>query len=79
MRTATLVMQMSSDDLLATVVTALHAMPAVCLGAPAWTRSRELIITVETSDPDMVEIVQEIVWEYDALAVQHSLVLDDVG
>jgi len=79
MTTVTLVMQMSSDDALATVVTALHAMPDVSLGAPGWTTHRQLVITISTVDPDTVDIVREIIWQFDPLAMQHSVDLYDAS
>lgn len=70
METVTLVMQMSTDDGWATVVTALQEMPGVELRSAAPTTSRELHITVGTDDPDLVDIVREIVWQFDELATQ---------
>ena len=79
MQTVTLVMQMSSEEALVTVVTALHAMPTVYVVAPAWSTHRQLVITVETSDPDMLDIVREIVWQFDGLAIQQSVLLDNAS
>lgn len=79
MQTATLVMQMSTDDALATVVTALHAMPSITIAAPAWTTYLQLVITIDTADPDTVDIVREIIWQFDPMASQHSVHLDIAG
>ncbi len=79
MQTVTIVMQMSSDDALATVVTALHEMPAVFVGTPGRSVFRQLVITIETNDPDMIDIVREIVWQFDGLAIQQSVLLDNAS
>ncbi len=79
MQTATVVMQMSSEDALATVVTALEALAPVTVDAPPWATYRQLVITIETSDPDMIDIVREIVWQFDGLAIQHSVLIDHAG
>ncbi|MFI5425809.1 hypothetical protein [Aeromicrobium sp. UC242_57] len=75
MHQVTLDMQMSSDDALATVVTALHAIPDVGLDAPGQAVDRHLMVTIVTDDPDVVDIVREITWQFDPLAIQHSLFL----
>lgn len=73
MHQVTLDMQMSSDDAYATVVTALHAIPDVDLESPSWIADRHLMVTIQTDDPDVVDIVREITWQFDPLAIQHSL------
>lgn len=73
MHRVTLDMQMSSDDAFNTVVNALGAMPDVGLDAPSSTADRHLMVTIQTDDPDVVEIVREITWQFDPLAIQHSL------
>lgn len=75
----TLVMEMSSDQMLSTVVAALREMPGVSLGDPGWTGSRRLVVAVDASDPDTVDIVREIIWELDALATQHAVHLGSVA
>lgn len=76
MHQVTLDMQMSSDDAFDTVVTALHAIPDVGLDTPSWIEERHLMVTIHTDDPDVVDIVREITWQFDPLAIQHSLHLD---
>ena len=76
MQRVTLDLQMSSDDALATVRTALHAIPGVTFGTPEPVGDRHLAVTVVTDDPDLVEIVREITWQFDPLAIQHSVQLD---
>lgn len=73
MHQVTLDMQMSSDDAFATVITALDALPDVGLGTPSPRAERHLMVTINTDDPDVVEIVREITWQFDPLAIQHSL------
>ncbi len=72
-------MQMSSDDAFATVSTALGAIPDITIDAPGWNNNRHLVVTIQTDDPDIVDIVREITWQFDALAIQHSLHLADAG
>lgn len=72
----TLIMLMSSENAWATVVTALHDMPGVDLSPPRWTHDRELMVTIESHDPDVVDIVREITWQFDPLAIQNSMRLD---
>ncbi len=76
MHRITVDMQMSSDDALATVVAALRAMPDVTLSEPARPAERHLLVIVESDDPDAVDIAREIAWQFDPLAIQHSLHLD---
>ncbi|WP_456697564.1 hypothetical protein [Aeromicrobium sp. P5_D10] len=64
---------MSSDAAFDTVVTALHAIPDVGLDTPSWIEERHLMVTIHTDDPDVVDIVREITWQFDPLAIQHSL------
>jgi hypothetical protein len=66
-------MQMSSDEAYATVRTALGAIPDITIDAPGWDHNRHLVVTIESDDPDAVDIVREITWQFDALAIQHSL------
>lgn len=73
MHQVTLDMQMSSDDAFATVVMALDAIPHVGLDSPSWIAERHLMVTIQTDDPDVVDIVREITWQFDPLAIQHSL------
>jgi hypothetical protein len=73
-----LTLQMSSDAAFSTVRTALGAIPDITLEAPAWGDSRQLVIAIETDDPDIVDIVREITWQFDALAIQRSSHLADV-
>jgi hypothetical protein len=72
----TLIMLMSSEDAWATVVTGLHGIPGVELSPPRWTHDRELVVSIESHDPDLVDIVREITWQFDPLAIQSSMHLD---
>ena len=72
-------MQMSSDEAFSTVSLALGALPDVTTDAPSWNSNRHLIVTIESDDPDVVDIVREVTWQFDALAIQHSLHLADAG
>lgn len=72
-------MEMSSSDAYAVVTDALRAIPQVTLESPPWSQGCHLTVTIETDDPDVVDIVREVAWEYDPAAVQHSLHLADVG
>ena len=72
-------MQMSSDDAITTVSTALGAIPDITIDAPDRYNNRHLVVTIETEDPDVIDIVREITWQFDALAIQHSLHLADAG
>ena len=76
MDAVTLVMQMSCPDALATVVTALREMPGVVVRTSDATDRRELLITVSSDDADLVDIVREIVWQFDELATQRAAYLD---
>lgn len=75
----TLDLQMSSDDALTTVVTALQAIPDVTVSAGTLIGERHVTVTVQSDDPDAVEIVREITWQFDPLAIQHSLLLDEAS
>lgn len=82
MQTVTLVMQMSSDEALTTVVAALQEMCDVRVTAPPRAPYPQLLITVLNGDADLVDIVREITWEFDAQATQLDLFieeLDEVG
>ncbi|MGA8986874.1 hypothetical protein [Aeromicrobium sp.] len=72
-------MQMSSDEAFTTVSLALGALPDVTIDAPGWGDNRHLIVTIDSDDPDVVDIVREITWQFDALAIQLSLHLADAG
>jgi hypothetical protein len=73
-----LTLHMSSDAAFSTVRTALGAIPDITLESPTWGDSRHLVVAIETDDPDIVDIVREITWQFDALAIQHSSHLADV-
>lgn len=75
MHRVTLTMELSSDDAFTAVELALTAMTNVSLKRLP---GRKIDVTMETDDPDLVDIVREIAWEYDPAAVQHSLSLADV-
>lgn len=79
MDAVTLVMQMSCPNALATVVTALREMPGVVVRNTGGTDRRELLITVSSDDADLVDIVREIVWQFDELATQRAAYLDAAG
>ncbi len=72
-------MQMSSHDAFSTVSLALGAIPDITIDSPGWDNNRHLVVTIETDDPDVVDIVREITWQFDALAIQHSMHLADAG
>ena len=72
-------MEMSSVAALTTVAAALSSMDHVTLENPASTQGCHLLVVIQTDDPDMVDIVREIAWEYDPGAVQHSLHLAEVS
>lgn len=76
MHRVTLTMELSGDDAYFAVEQALSAIANVTL-----TRlpEHQISVTIETDDPDLVDIVREIAWEYDPAAVQHSLELADVS
>ncbi len=80
MHRVTLDMELSSGEAYDNVEQALLTLPNVTLkrtevgdGGP------HLTVTIETDDPDLVDIVREIAWEYDPTAVQHSLRLAEVS
>ncbi len=75
MHRVTLTMELSSDDAYTAVEQALSVMANVSLVQLA---GRKIDVTIDTDDPDLVDIVREIAWEYDPAAVQHSLSLADV-
>ena len=79
MHRAVLNMQMSSDEAFHTVALALGALPDLTIDAPGWNNNRHLVVTIETDDPDIIDIVREVAWQFDALAIQHSLHLADTG
>lgn len=79
MHRVTLGMELSSDDAYVSVEQALAAMPNVTLGRTTGERGPNITVTIETDDPDLVDIVREIAWEYDPTAVQHSLQLAEVS
>ncbi|MEO6605746.1 MAG: hypothetical protein ABIN55_09040 [Aeromicrobium sp.] len=72
----TLTMELSSDDAFTAVELALTAMANVSLKRLP---GRNVDVRIDTDDPDLVDIVREIAWEYDPAAVQHSLSLADVS
>lgn len=74
MHRVTLDMELSSDDACLSVEQALQTMAHVNLRRVAGDRGPHLTVTIDTDDPDLVDIVREIAWEYDPTAVQHSLV-----
>jgi hypothetical protein len=71
-------MELSSDDAYVSVQQALDAMPNVTLTRVAGDHRPHISVTIDTDDPDLVDIVREIAWEYDPTAVQHSLQLAEV-
>lgn len=76
MHRVTLTMELSSPDAYVAVEQALSAMDNVTL---ARLQGRQISVTIETDDPDQVDIVREIAWEYDPAAVQQSLELATVS
>lgn len=76
MHRVTLTMELSGADAYIAVEQALSAMANVTL---ARLPERQLVVTIETDDPDLVDIVREIAWEYDPAAVQQSLELATVS
>ncbi len=76
MHQVTLTMELSNDDAYVAVEQALSAMSNVTLKRLP---RRQLDVVIETDDPDLVDIVREITWEYDPGAVQQSLTLSDVS
>lgn len=76
MHRVTLTMELSGDDAYFAVEQALSAMANVTV---ARLPERQISVTIETDDPDLVDIVREIAWEYDPAAVQQSLELADVS
>lgn len=76
MHRVTLTMELSGDNAYVAVEQALGAMANVSL---ARLPEHKISVTIETDDPDLVDIVREIAWEYDPAAVQHSLELADVS
>jgi hypothetical protein len=79
MHRVTLGMELSSDDAYVSVEQALAAMPNVTLACTAGERGPNITVTIDTDDPDLVDIVREIAWEYDPTAVQYSLQLAEVS
>jgi len=76
MHRVTLTMELSSRDAFTTVEQALSAIAHVSL---VRLPKKHIQVTIHTDDPDLVDIVREIAWEYDPAAVQHSLLLADVS
>ncbi len=76
MHRVTLTMELSGDNAYVAVEQALSAMANVTL---ARLPEHQITVTIETDDPDLVDIVREIAWEYDPAAVQQSLELADVS
>ncbi|WP_344771523.1 hypothetical protein [Aeromicrobium panaciterrae] len=72
----TLMLELSSDDAYISVEPALSVLREVTLERLP---GHQLSVTIETDDPDLVDIVRELAWEYDPTAVQHSLQLADVS
>lgn len=79
MHRVTLGMELSSDDAYFNVEQALETIPNVTLTRTPGERGPHITVTIDTDDPDLVDIVREIAWEYDPTAVQHSLQLADVS
>lgn len=69
-------LELSSDEAYLSVEPALSVLSEVSLERLP---DHRLIVTIETDDPDVVDIVRELAWEYDPTAVQHSLQLADVS
>ncbi len=76
MHRVTLTMELSGEDAYTAVEQALSAMDNVTI---ARLPQRQILVTIDTDDPDLVDIVREIAWEYDPTAVQQSLHLADVS
>ncbi len=76
MHRVTLTMELSGEDAYVAVEQALSAMDSVTL---ARLPQHQILVTIDTDDPDLVDIVREIAWEYDPAAVQQSLHLADVS
>ncbi len=76
MHRVTLMFELSSDDAYISVEPALSVLSEVTLERLP---NHQLNVTIETDDPDVVDIVRELAWEYDPEAVQHSLQLADVS
>ena len=76
MHRVTLTMELSSADAYVAVEQALSAMANVTL---VRLPDHQISVTIETDDPDLVDIVREIAWEYDPAAVQQSLELATVS
>lgn len=79
MHRVTLDMELSCDDAYVSVEQALTAIPNVTLTRAPGDRGPHINVTIDTDDPDLVDIVREIAWEYDPTAVQHSLQLAEVS
>lgn len=79
MHRVTLSMELSSNDAYVSVAQALDAMANVTLTRAAGDSGPHITVTIDTDDPDLVDIVREIAWEYDPAAVQHSLRLAEVS
>jgi adenosine deaminase len=69
-------MELSSEDAYFAVEQALSAIENVTFKRLP---KHQINVTIQTDDPDLVDIVREIAWEYDPAAVQHSLLLADVS
>jgi hypothetical protein len=76
MHRVTLTMELSSKDAFTNVEHALSAIAHVTLERLP---KKHIQMTIETDDPDLVDIVREIAWEYDPAAIQQSLMLADVS
>ena len=50
-----------------------YSVPDVVVEAPQHNPDRHLVVVIETDDPDVIDIVREITWQFDALAIQHSV------
>jgi hypothetical protein len=72
-------MEMSSVEAFDIVSEALRSMANVTLESPPWSQGRHLTVTMDSDDPDVIDIVREITWEYDPDAVQHSVHLANAG
>jgi hypothetical protein len=80
MHRVTLGMELSSDDAYVYVEQALATIPNVTLTRTTGeSEPNNILVTIDTDDPDLVDIVREIAWEYDPTAVQHSLQLTEVS
>ena len=76
MHRVTLTMELSSDEAYFAVEQALSVLAEVTLERLP---QQHLYVMIETDDPDLVDIVRELAWEYDPSAIQQSLQLATVS